>query len=107
MSTQVLLVSDQPLYRDGVARTLGDSPDITVAGTAAGVEQALELVELRRFGRADERDPESVRESIARGRRLDDGRALGSYVAFPDLVPLRVEDREPEVVEALVVRHAI
>jgi len=44
MNVQLLLVSDVPLYRDGVARTLAGTREISVVGTAASAEQALQLV---------------------------------------------------------------
>jgi len=44
MGIQVLLVSDVPLYRDGIARTLAGTHELTMVGAASGREQALELV---------------------------------------------------------------
>jgi DNA-binding NarL/FixJ family response regulator len=44
MGIEVLLVSDVPLYRDGVARTLDGTRELAIVGTAGSREQALELV---------------------------------------------------------------
>jgi two-component system, NarL family, nitrate/nitrite response regulator NarL len=41
---RVVLADDHPIYRDGLARTLGDAPDITVVGMAADGEDAAEVV---------------------------------------------------------------
>jgi DNA-binding NarL/FixJ family response regulator len=44
MGIEVLFVSDVPLYRDGVTRTLGETRELAIVGTAGSREQALELV---------------------------------------------------------------
>ena len=35
MGIQLLLVSDVPLYRDGIARTLAGTHELTIVGTAS------------------------------------------------------------------------
>ncbi len=42
---RVLIVDDTRLYREGLARILESNGDITVAGTAAGQEQALTVIQ--------------------------------------------------------------
>ena len=41
---RVMLADDHPIYRDGLARTLGDAAGITVVGMAADGEAAAEVV---------------------------------------------------------------
>ena len=41
---RVVLADDHPIYRDGLARTLGDAAGITVVGMAADGEEAAEVV---------------------------------------------------------------
>jgi DNA-binding NarL/FixJ family response regulator len=41
---RVVLADDHPIYRDGLARTLGDAAGITVVGMAADGEDAAEVV---------------------------------------------------------------
>jgi len=43
MSTRVLVVDDDPLFRDGMAQLLGRQADIEVVGDAADGSSALEL----------------------------------------------------------------
>lgn len=41
--TRILIVDDQPVIRRGLAMTLGDAPDIEIAGQAADGREAVEL----------------------------------------------------------------
>lgn len=45
MTIRVLVADDHPLYREGVARSLSDDPDIEVAGQAEDAAGAAELAE--------------------------------------------------------------
>ncbi|MFW3172056.1 response regulator [Geodermatophilus sp. CPCC 206100] len=45
---RVLVVDDHPVYRDGVADSLGDADDVEVVGTAADGEAAVAAVERHR-----------------------------------------------------------
>ena len=45
MSVRVLMVSDAPLYREAVARTLAGTPAVDVVGTAGCRQQTLECVQ--------------------------------------------------------------
>jgi DNA-binding NarL/FixJ family response regulator len=42
---RVVLADDHPIYRDGLARTLQDAPDIEIAGVAKDGEEAAQVVE--------------------------------------------------------------
>lgn len=41
---RIVIADDHPLYREGVARSLGDDPDLTVAGEANDAASAVEMV---------------------------------------------------------------
>ena len=45
---RVVLADDHPIYRDGLARTLQDAPDIEIAGVAKDGEEAAQVVERER-----------------------------------------------------------
>ena len=90
MSTQVLLVSDQPLYRDGVARTLRDAQEITVAGTADGAEQALELVCLL--------EPEIVLLDMGMPQAFDVARQIAQSTRRTRVVALSIREEDSEVI---------
>jgi DNA-binding NarL/FixJ family response regulator len=89
-STQVLLVSDQPLYRDGIARTLVDEPDITVVGTAAAAEQALELVCLL--------EPEIVLLDMGMPHAFDVARQIAQSTQRTRVVALSIREEDSEVI---------
>ena len=90
MSTQVLLVSDQPLYRDGVARTLRDAQKIAVAGTAGGAEQALELVCLL--------EPEIVLLDMGMPHAFDVARQIAQSTRRTRVVALSIREEDSEVI---------
>jgi DNA-binding NarL/FixJ family response regulator len=90
MSIQVLLVSDQPLYRDGVARTLGDAQGITVAGTAAGAEQALELVCLL--------EADIVLLDMGMPQAFDVARRIAHSTQRTRIVALAIREEDSEVI---------
>src|SRR5262245_48017098 len=89
-STQVLLVSDQPMYRDGVARMLGDAPDITIAGTAAEAEQALELVCLL--------EPEVVLLDMGMPHAFEVARQIAQSTQRTRVVALAIREEDSEVI---------
>ena len=41
---RIVIADDHPLYREGVARSLGDDPGLTVAGEASDAPSAVEMV---------------------------------------------------------------
>lgn len=45
VSRRILVVDDHPIYREGLARSLGEQPDFTVCGEAADADQATLLAE--------------------------------------------------------------
>jgi DNA-binding NarL/FixJ family response regulator len=90
MSIQVLLVSDQPLYRDGVARTLGDAQDVTVAGAAAGAEQALELVCLL--------EPDLVLLDMGMPQAFNVARQIAQSTQRTRIVALAIREEDSEVI---------
>jgi two-component system, NarL family, nitrate/nitrite response regulator NarL len=90
MSTQVLLVSDQPMYRDGLAGTLRDAQDITVAGTASGAEQALELVCLL--------EPEIVLLDMGMPHAFDVARHIAQCTRRTRVVALSIREEDSEVI---------
>lgn len=90
MSIQVLLVSDVPLYRDGVARTLGEAHEITVVGTAASAEQALELVCLL--------EPDILLLDMAMPRAFDVARQVAQSTERTRVVALAIREEDSEVI---------
>jgi DNA-binding NarL/FixJ family response regulator len=88
--TQVLLVSDQPLYRDGIARTLGESQQVTVVGTAAGAEQALELVCLL--------EPDIVLLDMGMPDALNAARQIAQSTQRSRVVALAIREEDAEVI---------
>lgn len=44
MTTRLLVVDDHPIFRDGLAAILAAAPDLTVAGAAESVPEALEMI---------------------------------------------------------------
>jgi DNA-binding NarL/FixJ family response regulator len=90
VSTHVLLVSDQPLYRDGVERTLGETQDVTVVATAAGVQQALELVCLL--------EPEIVLLDMGMPHAIDVARQIAQSTQRSRIVALAIREEDSEVI---------
>jgi DNA-binding NarL/FixJ family response regulator len=90
MSTQVLLVSDQPVYRDELARTLGDAQELVVAGTAADAEQALELVCLL--------EPEIVLLDMGMPQAFDVARQIAQSTRRTHVVALAIREEDSEVI---------
>jgi DNA-binding NarL/FixJ family response regulator len=90
MRTEVLLVSDVPLYREGVARALGEAHEITVVGTAAGAEQALELVCLI--------EPEIVLLDMGMPHALDVARQVAQSAQRTRVVALAIREEDSEVI---------
>jgi len=90
MSTQVLLVSDQPVYRDELARTLGEAQELVVAGTAADAEQALELVCLL--------EPEIVLLDMGMPQAFDVARRIAQSTNRTHVVALAIREEDSEVI---------
>jgi|SRR5688572_2609004 len=90
MSTQVLLVSDQPLYRDGVARTLGEEQEIAVVAAASCAEQALELVCLL--------EPEIVLLDMGMPHAIDVARQIAQSTQRSRVVALAIREEDSEVI---------
>jgi two-component system, NarL family, nitrate/nitrite response regulator NarL len=90
VSTQVLLVSDQPLYCDGIARTLQHAPDITIAGTASAAEHALELVCLL--------EPEVVLLDMGMPQAFDVARQIAQSTQRTRVVALSIREEDSEVI---------
>jgi DNA-binding NarL/FixJ family response regulator len=88
--THVLLVSDQPLYRDGIARTLGEDQQITVVGAAASPEQALELVCLL--------EPDIVLIDMGMPDALDAARQIAQSTQRTRVVALAIREEDAEVI---------
>ena len=90
MSTQVLLVSDQPLYRDGVARTLGEDQEIAVVAAASCAEQALELVCLL--------EPEIVLLDMGMPHAIGVARQIAQSTQRSRVVALAIREEDSEVI---------
>ena len=90
MSTQVLLVSDQPLYRDGIARTLGEEQEIAVVAAASCAEQALELVCLL--------EPEIVLLDMGMPHAIDVAREIAQSTQRSRVVALAIREEDSEVI---------
>lgn len=88
--TQVLLVSDQPLYCDGITRTLADAQQISVVGTAASSEQALELVCLL--------EPDIVLLDMGMPDALDAARLIAQSTQRTRVVALAIHEEDSEVI---------
>ncbi|HXS79251.1 MAG TPA: response regulator transcription factor [Gammaproteobacteria bacterium] len=90
MSTQVILVSDQPVYRDELARTLGDARELAVAGTAADADRALELVCLL--------EPEIVLLDMGMPQAFDVARQIAQSTRRTRVVALAIREEDSEVI---------
>ena len=90
MSTQVILVSDQPVYRDELARTLGDVQELVVAGTTADAEQALELVCLL--------EPEIALLDMGMPQAFDVARRIAQSTSRTRVVALAIREEDSEVI---------
>lgn len=90
MSVRVLLVSDAPLYRDGVARTLAAAQDLDVIGTAANAPQALELVCLL--------EPDIVLLDMSTPHAFNVARQIAQSTQQTRVVALAIREEDSEVI---------
>ena len=90
MSTQVILVSDQPVYREELARALGEAPELVVAGTAADAERALELVCLL--------ESEIVLLDMGMPHAFDFARQIAQSTRRTRVVALAIREEDSEVI---------
>ena len=90
MGIQVLLVSDVPLYRDGIARTLGGTHELTMVGAASCREQALELICCFQ--------PDVVLLDMNMPRALELAREIGRSTITTRIVALALKEEDSEVI---------
>ena len=90
MGIQVLLVSDVPLYRDGIARTLAGTRELEIVGTAGGREQALELVCCLQ--------PDIVLLDMNMPRAFELARGIARSTVATRIVALALEEEDSEVI---------
>jgi two-component system, NarL family, nitrate/nitrite response regulator NarL len=90
MGIQVLLVSDVPLYRDGIARTLAGTRELEIVGTAAGHEQALEL--------ACCLQPDVVLLDMNMPRAFELARKITRSTVATRIVALAIKEQDSEVI---------
>jgi DNA-binding NarL/FixJ family response regulator len=90
MSVRVLLASDVPLYRDGVARTLAAANEIAVIGTASGAEQAIHLA--RRL------EPDIVLLDMSMPRAFDVAREIAQSTDQTRVVALPIPEEDSQVI---------
>ena len=95
MSVRVVLVSDAPLYREGIARTLGGTGAINVLATAVGGKQALACV--HRLA------PDIVLLDIAMPHAFDVARELVRGADKARVVALAVAEIECQVIACAAV----
>jgi DNA-binding NarL/FixJ family response regulator len=84
------LVSDVPLYRDGVARTLAGAREIAVVGSAASADEATVLV--RRL------TPDVVLMDMAMPHAFDVARDIAQHCPQTRVVALAIPEVDHEVV---------
>jgi DNA-binding NarL/FixJ family response regulator len=90
MTVRVLLVSDVPLYREGVARTLGGVCTIDVVGTAACAKQVLEFVH--------QRAPDIVLMDMAIPHALDVAREIAQTSDKTRVVALAIPEIDCQII---------
>jgi len=90
MGIQVLLVSDVPLYRDGIARTLAGTHELAMVGAASCREQALELVCCLQ--------PDVVLLDMNMPRALDLAREIAQSTVATRIVALAIKEEDSEVI---------
>lgn len=90
MGIQVLLVSDVPLYRDGIARTLAGTRELEIVGTAGGLEQALELVCCLQ--------PDIVLLDMNMPHALELARGIARSTVATRIVALAIKEQDSEVI---------
>lgn len=90
MGIEVLLVSDVPLYRDGVARTLAGTHELAVVGTAGSREQALELVCCLQ--------PDVVLLDMNMPRSLELAREIARSTVATRIVALAIQEEDNQVI---------
>ena len=90
MRIQVLLVSDVPLYRDGVARTLAGTQELAIVGTAGSREQALELVCCLQ--------PDVVLLDMNMPRSLELAREVARSTVATRIVALAIQEEDSQVI---------
>jgi DNA-binding NarL/FixJ family response regulator len=90
MRIQVLLVSDVPLYRDGIARTLAGTHELAIVGTAGTREQALELVCCLQ--------PDVVLLDMNMPRSLELAREIARSTVATRIVALAIQEEDSQVI---------
>ena len=91
---RVLLADDHPLFREGVARTLSDSPVFEVAGEAANARDAVDMA--RRLG------PDLVLLDLSMpGGGLSALKEIAALDPAPTVALLTVSEDNDHVLEAL------
>jgi DNA-binding NarL/FixJ family response regulator len=91
--TQIVVVDDHPLLRQGVAHTLGAEPDFEVVGQGATADDAIRL--------ACELLPEVILLDIDMpGGGLEAARTIAAACPVTKVVMLTVSEREDDVAEA-------
>ena len=89
MRIQVLLVSDVPLFSDGVARTLAGANELEIVGTAASREQALELACFQ---------PDVILLDMNMPRSLELAREIARSTVATRIVALAIEEEDDQVI---------
>ena len=90
MSVSVLLISDVPLYRDGVAWSLAATRQLEVVGIAGGAEQALEL--------ARHLKPQIALLDMAMPRAFDVARQIAQKAEPTRVVALAIPEEDSAVI---------
>ncbi|HEX7237038.1 MAG TPA: response regulator transcription factor [Gammaproteobacteria bacterium] len=90
MGIQLLLVSDVPLYRDGIARTLAGTHELTIVGTASSREQTLELVCCLQ--------PDVVLLDMNMARAFELAREITRSTVATRVVALAIKEEDSEVI---------
>src|SRR5262245_34126768 len=90
MGIEVLLVSDVPLSRDGVARALAGAHELAVIGTAGSLEQALELV--------CSLQPNSVLLDVNMPRGIELARDIARSTVATRIVALAIQEEDSQVI---------
>ncbi len=94
MTTRVILADDHPIFREGLARTLGETEEFRVVGTGASADEAVAL--------ADRHQPDLALLDLSMpGGGIDAARRIAALDHAPIVAILTVSEDAGDVADAL------
>ena len=91
---RIVIVDDHPMFREGVARTLNDDPDIEVIAEGKNSEEAIKL--------AQEHLPDVILLDISMpGGGIETAKAISTACPVVKISMLTVSEREDDVMQSL------